>query len=128
MGDRNTGAGQMSGSPWHIEVLKKDETDDRRHRSRCIHYKKSNQFCNHYIGRCGGSAHCQYYEECNPEDTKASRLTGKMFKKISNQRPTVKDIHRRNADSKPNPKEDSKPMDISFNQALNNINRNNPLF
>lgn len=126
MGDRNTGAGQMSGAPWHIEVLKKDETDDRRHRSRCIHYKKSNQFCNHYIGRCGGSAHCQYYEERDPEDSKAARSTGKTFKKMSNQRPSLKDIHRKNTPTKSI--EASKPMDISFNQALNSINRNNPLF
>lgn len=30
----------LSGSPWHVEVVKMDEIDDRRHRSRCVRYSK----------------------------------------------------------------------------------------
>lgn len=55
---------KMSGTPWHIENLKKDEDDDRRHKANCTFY--SNKKCTassstYYRRVCGGSAHCSSY-------------------------------------------------------------------
>lgn len=54
---------RYTGTPWHTETLKKDEYDDRRHRSRCVYYVKQTKHCRKHIGECRGSAHCEYYEE-----------------------------------------------------------------
>ncbi len=56
----------MSGTSWHIEQLKKSEDDDRRHRSRCIHYERKR--CHLYCGNCLGSSHCRYYREARPNE------------------------------------------------------------
>lgn len=53
----------MTGTPWHPEVLGRSEGDDRRHRSRCIHFKKENKSCMAKSRKCIGSAHCDKYQE-----------------------------------------------------------------
>lgn len=54
----------MTGTPWHVETLKMSEDDERRHKSRCIYYCKSNKNCNRRRNfKCPGSAHCNYYKE-----------------------------------------------------------------
>lgn len=45
-------------TPWHIGYAKKQEDDPRRHKTRCLHYKKG--ICE---TRCIGSSHCTLYEE-----------------------------------------------------------------
>lgn len=53
----------MTGTPWHIEYLRKAENDDRRHKARCIRYRGG--YCSYYSSRCKGSSHCRYYKEIN---------------------------------------------------------------
>ena len=55
--------GQLQGSPWHVEKFSRKPGDKRRHRSRCINYNRSKEFCSVQIGRCVGAAHCRYYAE-----------------------------------------------------------------
>lgn len=56
---------RLSGTPWHTEFLKMDESDSRRHKSRCKYYIKENNICNYFHQKCYGSAHCKYYRESN---------------------------------------------------------------
>ena len=53
----------MVGCPWHIEKMVREEGDPRRHRSRCIYYSKESSHCSKIVSKCGGAAHCNYYEE-----------------------------------------------------------------
>ena len=124
------GAGQMSGSPWHVEVLKMDEYDDRRHRSRCIHYSKESKYCDQYIGDCRGSAHCPYYEE-GYISAPRSTSTKTSHKKKSTHITFPKRVHAGKMPSKEkktnptpnnNPRKKNKPINMSFNQALKKIN------
>lgn len=55
--------GQMQGSPWHINKFTRKPGDKRRHRSRCINYNSSEEYCSKQVGRCVGAAHCRYYDE-----------------------------------------------------------------
>lgn len=53
-------------TPWHVGFAKKDSDDPRRHRSRCIYYSDGCCCCGKsgcYKMKCGGSAHCLFYEE-----------------------------------------------------------------
>lgn len=57
---------RLPDTPWHIGFTKKKESDPRRHKSKCIHYRSGN--CNYgklavYGKICPGSAHCKYYAE-----------------------------------------------------------------
>lgn len=52
---------KMSGTPWHIGFLKKDEDDTRRHKARCAYYEKGH--CSTRFSGCIGSAHCSQYRE-----------------------------------------------------------------
>lgn len=68
----------MSGSPWHVEKMVRKEGDSRRHRSRCIYYNKSNKYCTKVVGKCVGSAHCSYYEECFREEFEQNEVRDKQ--------------------------------------------------
>lgn len=51
----------MAGTVWHKEVLRKEDSDPRRHRSRCKKFVKP---CNcTLLTNCMGSAHCPHYRE-----------------------------------------------------------------
>lgn len=57
---------KLTGHPWHVERLKKDEFDDRRDKRRCIHFIKTGtgeSYCKKKVGKCIGSSHCEYYKE-----------------------------------------------------------------
>lgn len=56
---------RMVGIPWHVEKMVRQEGDARRHKSRCIFYRKSDSYCPKVVGKCRGAAHCNYYEEHN---------------------------------------------------------------
>lgn len=61
------GIGHLQGTPWHIEYLKKNETDKeekRRHKNRCKFYKHYNE-CEliNIHDRCFGSNNCLDYKE-----------------------------------------------------------------
>lgn len=57
------GVNQMTGTPWHLETLRMNEDDERRHKSRCIYYYKPNKNCKRLNTKCPGSAHCDHYKE-----------------------------------------------------------------
>ena len=46
-----------------ITFVKMDEYDSKRHKSRCIYYRKSDSYCAAYQFKCYGSAHCDKYRE-----------------------------------------------------------------
>ena len=76
------GVNRLTGIPWHIERYTREDGDDRRHRSRCIYYQKSDTYCSHVVGKCCGSAHCSYYTEFPPEDCEDTPSETKdVFKK-----------------------------------------------
>lgn len=57
---------QLPDTPWHIGCVKKEESDPRRHKSRCIYLqggicKQGKLRC--FGQRCPGSSHCKYYAE-----------------------------------------------------------------
>lgn len=59
---------QLPDVPWHVGYVKKKDWDPRRHKSRCKYYDPNNKKCitakSPCVGqRCGGSAHCDVYEE-----------------------------------------------------------------
>ena len=64
----------MTGSPWHVEKMVRQEGDSRRHRSRCIHNDKKNSHCSKVVGKCIGAAHCSYYEECQTQGEEATKV------------------------------------------------------
>ena len=66
---------RMTGVPWHVEKATRRDGDERRHKSRCVYYRKSDSFCSKYVGKCGGSAHCEYYSEI--ESSENVNLSGK---------------------------------------------------
>lgn len=62
------GLSKKIGTPSHIEFLHMKEDDSRRHKSRCAKYDKVKSLCTcasspYYLLKCGGSSHCEYYEE-----------------------------------------------------------------
>lgn len=63
MAVRGQGANSLGGTPWHVEVLRMDEFDERRHRGRCIYYNSSRKTCAYKQEKCCGSSHCDYYKE-----------------------------------------------------------------
>lgn len=57
----------INGTPWHVEIMRKDEDDQRRHPSHCIYYGKKHECTNgkspYYILKCGGAARCNFFKE-----------------------------------------------------------------
>lgn len=59
---------RLPDTPWHVDIVKKDEADPRRHKSRCIHYQSGRcGWRGNYSGRCIGSSHCMDYNESYEE-------------------------------------------------------------
>ena len=59
--------------PYHMDFLRKDEFDNRRHKSRCKFYNKDTKKCHcpsvmSYLFKCCGAAHCEGYNEEDDED------------------------------------------------------------
>lgn len=57
---------KLPDTPWHVGFVKKEESDPRRHKSRCVH--NSGEKCMYgklrfYMKPCPGSSHCAYYAE-----------------------------------------------------------------
>ena len=77
---------RLQGVPTHIETLHRPRGDKRRHKSRCIHYRTSNQ-CDLFCERCRGSAHCPRYKEKviteEPEKKTASQADTPAVPKIN---------------------------------------------
>ena len=78
---------KLTGHPWHVGYLKKDEDDPRRHKSRCVYFSRDDSrkgHCARRSGTCIGSAHCQDYKETVAEkevsSVKINELLLKIFK------------------------------------------------
>lgn len=57
------GIKHMSGSPWHIEYgSAKEEGEKRRHKRRCVFFRKEN-YCKLHSEKCCGSGICEHYAE-----------------------------------------------------------------
>ena len=53
-------------TPWHLGYAKKEESDPRRHKSRCVYLNNGKCRCGRsgaYTLKCPGSSHCTCYEE-----------------------------------------------------------------
>ena len=53
---------ELTGTPWHVEKLTRGEGDERRHKSRCIYYRKPDSYCKYQYIKCSGSRYCKYYK------------------------------------------------------------------
>ena len=57
----------IQGTPWHKEFLQKDESDPKRHKSKCYYYEKQygdkKSYCRLLGTRCGTSSFCENYKE-----------------------------------------------------------------
>lgn len=62
---------ELTGTPWHVEKLTRNEGDERRHKSRCIYYRKKDSYCKYQYIECMGSRYCQYYKAKKIEETSA---------------------------------------------------------
>lgn len=57
----------LTGTPWHIEKMVREEGDPRRHRARCCYFRKKDSYCISRKRKCIGSAHCSRYNEQKEE-------------------------------------------------------------
>ncbi|MDO5292979.1 MAG: hypothetical protein Q4F05_09535 [bacterium] len=74
----------IQGTPWHIGFTKTQEGDRRRHRSKCKSYDFEKKRCSNrkslYLGmHCGGSAHCDYYEEAEEDEVNDRRRRRRLL-------------------------------------------------
>lgn len=53
----------FKGGTHAMTILKMQDGDDKRHKSRCVYYRKSDCYCAAYQFKCYGSAHCEKYRE-----------------------------------------------------------------
>lgn len=71
----------LTGAPWHVERMARQEGDPRRHKSRCIYYISKSKACEYRNGNCIGSAHCMKYKErINEEVQKGNCISPKPVK------------------------------------------------
>ena len=75
------GVRHMTGTPWHVERLTREEGDDRRNRRHCIHYREGT--CGIYGERCRGTAHCHYYESKSISVKHKKHQRNKQLKEIN---------------------------------------------
>ena len=51
----------LTGTPWHTEMLHAKEGDPHRHPAKCVHYLKAQKECSKLKCACKSAAHCEYY-------------------------------------------------------------------
>ena len=78
------GVRHMTGTVFHLEKL--PNPDGRRHRSRCIYFRKEDNHCCYRFSVCIGSAHCPNYKE---KDL-CSIKKGNDYEKICSNQSSVK--------------------------------------
>ena len=87
---------KLTGHPWHVEFLKMDENDTRRHKKRCVYYSQNNS-CRKNCGACIGSSHCPYYKESGAKQSGKKKIKdcqpSKKKSKAANQ-PSEKQIEK----------------------------------
>lgn len=67
---------RLPDTPWHVGYAKKEESDPRRHKSRCVYLKDGICKCGYdgcYTRKCGGSSHCLHYSESLEEMEKRKK-------------------------------------------------------
>ncbi|MBQ8717196.1 MAG: hypothetical protein IJY43_05060 [Clostridia bacterium] len=69
--------GTMIGTVWHPVRIHPAEGDERRYKGRCRYY--CDKYCQRRATRCGGSAHCEYYEEISQNDSTVLTVSKKPF-------------------------------------------------
>lgn len=62
---------RMSGTPWHVGYVRKEETDPRRDKRVCLYY--TDGYCSYRLGKCIGSSHCKGYKRAAEELAKQRR-------------------------------------------------------
>lgn len=55
----NKKIGSLEGTPWHIETIRMNENDSRRHKKWCKYFK--NGFCSYNLSNCYSSKECNFY-------------------------------------------------------------------
>lgn len=65
----------LTGTPWHIEKMVREEGDPRRHRSRCRFFRKADAYCTSQRRKCPGSAHCSRYQVGSREENKEKPIS-----------------------------------------------------
>lgn len=87
---------KMPDTPWHMGYPKKQEEDPRRHKSRCVFYKKGTCSCvksDCFAIKCFGSSHCTCYAETKYQaDRTQEALTPSLDKVIVSGRNLSKSI------------------------------------
>lgn len=66
------GISQLQGTPWHVENLKMNEEDTRRHKKWCVH--NNDGFCELLDRACVGSKNCEKYEYNENYEKKSHEL------------------------------------------------------
>ena len=44
----------MTGCVWHTKKMVRQDGDEKRHKSRCKFYRKSDSYCSKVVGKCTG--------------------------------------------------------------------------
>ena len=71
---------QLQSEYCHLEYLRKEEGDEKRHKTRCSHYC-ANNYCTVWSGKCRGSAHCEFYKEKGDEKINENNFKSSTIKK-----------------------------------------------
>lgn len=122
---------QRMGTASHIEYLRMEEGDTRRHKSRCIKYNKEKDICmcttsGNYLLKCGGSSHCKYYKE--EIKIVSSDDNGKMRQKsIVKSKPKIKVIDKKKIKNCPSCKCTTKKEWLIVNYYNNGVYVQNKL-
>lgn len=89
------GVNRMTGTPWHVEVLRNNEGERKRHRSRCIYFDRKSKKCRKNRFNCFGSAHCDDYKEKDvapTEDRSDAEATTHSESRTNAKRQTTPDV------------------------------------
>ena len=71
------GINRMTGTPWHLEQVHREDGDARRYKGRCQYYDYNGNYCSYFCGRCRGSAHCDHYIAISEKEFKRRQLSQK---------------------------------------------------
>lgn len=71
---------QLQGEYCHLEYLRKEEGEEKRHKTRCSHHC-TNNYCSVWSGKCRGSAHCEFYKEKSNEEINENIFKSSTIKK-----------------------------------------------
>ena len=74
------GRSSMQGTPWHYEVLRLSQDEERRSKNKCIYNKKGN--CKIKTMKCTGVTHCEYYKEASSKLTISPELIPQKKERI----------------------------------------------